>query len=144
MKAAWGLVALAALAYSCGSSDDSNADRDADAGAGGEPAQTVAGAPNRGGSGGDPNPTAAGQPGEGGTASEPSEAGAAGQTTSPGGAAGAAGAGPVELPDGGIVDVPYVCESPFEGVVFDDYFYLEDFEDAALDQPGVTAPNTVS
>jgi hypothetical protein len=40
--------------------------------------------------------------------------------------------------------VPYVCESPFEGVVFDDYFHLDDFEDAELDQPGVTAPNTRS
>ena len=142
MKVAWTLVALAALAYSCGASDDSDADRETEAGAAGEPAEAAAGAPNTGGSSGDPSPTAAGQPGEGGTPSQlPSEAGAAGQST---GAGGAAGAGPVVLPDGGIVDVPYVCASPFDGVAFDDYFYLDDFEDAALNTPGVTAPNTVS
>ncbi len=54
------------------------------------------------------------------------DAGAACQATARGGAGGAA---PVVLPDGGIVDVPYVCESPFEGVAFVDYFYLDDFEE---------------
>jgi hypothetical protein len=143
MKLAWSLVALAVLAYSCGASDDDKVDRDADAGAGGERVEATAGVPNGGGnSGGEPSAASAGQGGEGGSRSElPSEAGAAGQTP---GAGGAAGAPPVVLPDGGIVNVPYVCEGPFEGVVFDDYFYLDDFEDAALDQPGVTAPNTIS
>jgi hypothetical protein len=45
----------------------------------------------------------------------------------------------VVLPDGVIVNVPYSCISPFEGVAFDDYFYLEDFEDGPLATPGVTS-----
>lgn len=142
-KVAWSLLAVAALAYSCGASDESKVVRADEAGAGGEPAEATAGVPNNGGSGGEASPTAGGHSGgEGGTPAElPNEAGAAGQSTGPGGAA---GAGPVVLPDGGIVGVPYVCESPFEGVVFDDYFHLDDFEDAALSTPGVTAPNTSS
>lgn len=137
-KVAWSLLALVALAASCGSDDNRKVDDPSDAGAGGEPTEGNAGGPSGGGG---PDASAGAQSGgEGGTPSElPNEGGAAGQATG-----GAAGAAPVVLPDGGIVNVPYVCESPFEGVAFADYFYLDDFEDAELSTPGVTAPNTIS
>lgn len=58
-----------------------------------------------------------------------------------GGVAGAGGA-PVVLPDGLIVDVPYTCASPFAGVDFSSYFYLENWEDHLLNTPGVTASSS--
>jgi len=154
-KVAWGLIGFALLAHACGAGDERNAARFAEAGGGGEPPEATAGVPS-GGAGNDPSTTAGGQAEAGGTVSVPvNDGGAAGQPTLDDGVAGGggddgggddgdAGAGPVVLPDGVIANVPYVCASPFDGVVFDSYFYLEDFEDGALGSPGVSAPNTVS
>ena len=123
---ALGLVA-AAFAYSCGSSDNTTTPREG-AGAGGE---VTGGAPS--------------EPSEGGA---PPEAGAgagapvAGSDADGGDGGRASGAG-VVLPEGTIVNVPYTCDSPFEGVHFTSYYHLEDFEDHLLNVPGVTAPGTV-
>jgi hypothetical protein len=148
LKVAWSLLACAVLAASCGSSDDRKSAREAEAGAGGEPADSGAGVSNGGSN--EPAAPAGGQPGsagEGGAGDARNDAGGPSEPDVVAGAAGAigaGGAGPVVLEEGGIVDVPYVCESPFDGVAFDSYFYLDDFEDAALSTPGVSAPNTVS
>jgi hypothetical protein len=75
-----------------------------------------------------------------GAAAEPSAG--AGDAGDAGDAGGAGGQASVVLPDGVIVDVPYTCDSPFEGVGFDSYFYLEDFEDGPLATPGVTASSS--
>ncbi len=48
------------------------------------------------------------------------------------------------LPDGLIVNVPYTCASPFDGVDFPSYHYLENFEDGALNTPGVSASSTTT
>ena len=61
------------------------------------------------------------------------------------GEAGAGGEpGGVVLPDALIVNQPYNCDAggPFDGVVFDSYFYLEDWEDDLLDTPGVSADSS--
>ena len=61
--------------------------------------------------------------------------GGAGASSSGADAGGAGGAGPVVLPDAPIVNVPYTCDSLFDGVSFPLYHYLETFEDHALNTP---------
>jgi hypothetical protein len=59
-----------------------------------------------------------------------------------GGEAGAAGNPAKVLPDGLITNVPYTCSSPFDGVAFASYFYLEDWEDSVLNTPGVSSSSS--
>lgn len=141
--------------YSCGSSDEhrkSGGEAGAGGNSAGEPGSS-AGTPGNdvGGAG-----ASAGEPSSGGSAGEPGSGGSGGSVDSGGAggieaaggapetAGGQGGAAPVVLPDAIIANVPYTCESPFDGVAFDDYFYLETFEAVdplapALSTPGVTA-----
>ncbi|RYZ04657.1 MAG: hypothetical protein EOO73_22785 [Myxococcales bacterium] len=139
------LMSLAAL-YNCGSSDDrvdirgvggeagggqgATSGGDAPVGAAGESAgASAAGSQSGETSAGAPNVTAGGAAGEGGT---PSLAGASGAGE---------GGEPAVLPNGAIVAEPYLCETtgPFAHVQFDEYFYLDDFDDASIDLPGLTS-----
>jgi len=124
-----------------------------------------AGGSGRGGSGGtasagkggsDPGAAGAGQGGEAGVPAPPAggesgvggagEGGGSGEAgAGQGGESGAAGgggeAGSPELPDGLIDPIPYTRreDSPFAPLTFASYFYLEDWEDSALNTPGVLA-----
>jgi hypothetical protein len=90
--------------------------------------------------------------GAGGEAGTPAGAGASGEggagASGAGGASGEGGlggeGGSPSLPDS-IGPLPYLslADSPFTGLDFDGYFYVEDWEDGTLDIPGVT-PNSTS
>ena len=146
------LLAVCAGVYNCGSSDEHhNAPGAAGQGAAGE-----AGAPTRDETGGNagelPNGGAGGLPdhveagGVGGTPSPAESGGVAGVSNEAGAgpSAGAGGASLVELPDGPIVNVPYTCSSPFDGVSFPSFFYLDDFEDGMVNTPGITSTSTTT
>jgi hypothetical protein len=59
------------------------------------------------------------------------------------GGAGGEGGGGTTLPDGMLDPTPYLsqADSPFTDLSFPSYFHLEDWEDDALDTPGVTSPS---
>lgn len=125
--------------YSCGSSDERVNVRRNDGGqAGDDGSGNAAGAPIGGTS--TPPTGTGGAPALEGGAGGVALGGAGGDSMpSSAGEAGVGGAAPVVLPEGVISNVPYSCESPFAGVAFPGYFYLEDFEDGDLSAPGVTA-----
>ena len=60
------------------------------------------------------------------------------------GGAGGEGGGGMTLPDGMLDPTPYLskADSPFTDLSFSSYFHLEDWEDDALNTPGVTTPST--
>jgi hypothetical protein len=150
VKAVYLLLGLGVFVYSCGSSDDHKTTPDSEAGAAGDASSTPDAA--GGGAGPSQSPSAAGEGGssggavgQGGMLAAAGVAGEASAGEAGAGEASAGGAGGqpnVVLPDGVIVDVPYSCASPFEGVAFDSYFHLENFEDGALDAAGVTTSSS--
>ncbi len=157
-KLASALVAVGMVAYGCGDSDQHQAPRDA-GGAAGEAGGANAGAPSHGGSVGTGGQDAnvggeSGSPsgvagslsasGAGNAAGAPPTVGGANSGGADQGGTDAGGAGPVVLPDALIVNVPYTCDSPFDGVVFPLYHYLDNFEDHLLNTPGATASSTLS
>ncbi len=154
-----GTTSMVAIAFviaamtSCG--DDDDGDGGGSTGAkggmgakGGEAGSDGDGGTATGGRGG----TATG--GRGGTTGGTNTGGFAGAGDggqAPGGAGGEAGLGGAggegggeTLPDGMLAPTPYLskADSPFTGLSFSSYFYLEDWEDDALDTPGVTTPST--
>jgi hypothetical protein len=153
------LAVLPLLAvYSCGGSDshdtpspgsagDSTPDGGRESNLGGSGSLGLSGA-NEGGTGAPAGGRGGGDGGATSLAGSPSATGGDPQASTGGaptaGAGNDAGAGgaPVVLDDGLIVNVPYTCASPFDGVMFGSYFYLEDFEDGALSTPGVTSSST--
>ena len=76
------------------------------------------------------------------TATGGATAGAGGETAAGGDTTGAGGAAPVELPEGLITNIPYLCDSPFARAAFPSYFHLEDWEDGVLSTPGATASSS--
>ncbi len=171
-KLASALLAVGLVAYGCGSSDEHQAPRGA-GGAAGEGGAPSSGGKGNGGTAGKGNVGNAGnvptgdagnstgvagnmnESGAGNTAGAPDAKGGAsvggaeigGAATGGaelGGAGGADGAAPIVLPDALIVNVPYTCDSPFDGVDFPLYHYLENFEDHTLNTPGVTASSTTT
>jgi hypothetical protein len=148
---------LLATVTSCGDDDEGDGgDNGGEAGAGGSAGDGTGGA-GEGGSAGRGGSVTGGRGGTTGGTSSGGTAGAsgAGDGGQAGGGAGGEGAlggaggaggeggGGTTLPDGMLDPTPYLskADSPFTDLSFPSYFHLEDWEDDALDTPGVTSPS---